>query len=180
MSSFDFYLALGPLSLPLDEIEDALYEAGCDDALLSFFGAAPTLDFTREADSFSEAVTSAIGDVERAGLGFVVLRVGPDDMVNAAEISHRAGVSREAVRLWIQGARGAGDFPPPAARVGKSPVWSWLDVAEWLLRGARVESEVVEQARFLAAVNLYLNKRRAPALVAQLRFLEGRLGGYSP
>lgn len=177
MSKFDFALVLGPLSRSLDEIEDALYEAGCDDALLSFYGATPVLDFTREADSYSGAVISAIEDVEHAGQGAVVLRVGPDDLVNAAEIASRGGVSREAVRLWIQGNRGGGGFPPLAARVGKSMVWSWLEVSEWLLQRSKIEQGAVDRARFLAAVNLFLNKRRALALASQLRTIQERLGG---
>jgi len=176
MSSFDFSLVLGPLSRSLNDIEDALYEAGCDDALLSFYGATPVLDFTREAGSYSEAVISAIKDVECTGIGAVVLRVGPDDLVNAAEIASRGGVSREAVRLWIQGERGGGSFPPPVARVGKSSVWSWFEVSKWLLRRSRIEQGAVDRARFLAAVNLFLNKKRAPALASQLRIIEGRLG----
>lgn len=177
MNGFDFTLVLGQLSQPLDEMEDALYEAGCDDALLSFYGATPVLDFTREASTYAEAVLSAIKDVERAGLGVVVLRVGPDDLVNAAEIASRGGISREAVRLWIQGERGEGDFPPPTARVGKSTVWSWHEVSQWLLGRSRIEQEAVERARFLAAVNLFLNQKRTPALASQMQLIEGRLGG---
>jgi len=55
--------------------EDALFEAGCDDALIAVIDDALFLDFDRDASSFEQAVSSAKNDVERAG-GHVV-RVMP-------------------------------------------------------------------------------------------------------
>lgn len=37
--------------------------------------------------------------------------------MSAPEIARRAGVEREAVRLWQQGLRGPGGFPAPVVRV---------------------------------------------------------------
>ena len=177
MNKYQFSLVLGPLSQANHEVEDALYEAGCDDSLLSFYAGTAVLDFTRAGNSYAKAVISAIKNVERANIGAVVVRVGPDDLVNAAEIAGRASVSREAVRLWIQGKRGQGDFPPSVARVGKSSVWSWLDVSEWLFGREQIEKAVVESARFIAAVNLFLNQKRSRALASKLKFIESKLGG---
>jgi hypothetical protein len=55
--------------------EDALFEAGCDDALIAVIDDVLFLDFDRDASSFAQAVSSAKSDVERAG-GHVV-RVMP-------------------------------------------------------------------------------------------------------
>jgi hypothetical protein len=49
------------------DYEDALYGAGCDDALIAVIDDALFLDFDREAPSFEQAVDSAKSDVERAG-----------------------------------------------------------------------------------------------------------------
>ena len=59
-----------------------------------------------------------------------------EDYVSYSEIASRAGVSREAVRLWATGQRGPQDFPAPIGFVGfgdrRSPLWTWSVVAEWL------------------------------------------------
>lgn len=43
---------------------DALYEAGCDDGLVSRSHGVQHVDFAREAATVEEAVSSAIDDVE--------------------------------------------------------------------------------------------------------------------
>ncbi len=74
--SFTFTLA-GATELT-DEIANALFEAGCDDALFRSRGETLYLDFGREAATFDEAVASARADVERAGVGLIVVRVEGD------------------------------------------------------------------------------------------------------
>jgi hypothetical protein len=61
-----------------DDVADALYEAGCDDALFGSSDGVVFLDFNREAPSLREAVLSAIADVEKAGVGAKVIRVEPN------------------------------------------------------------------------------------------------------
>jgi hypothetical protein len=46
---------------------DGLYEAGCDDALVSECNGVVTLDFAREAPDMLTAIAGAIDDVVRAG-----------------------------------------------------------------------------------------------------------------
>jgi hypothetical protein len=60
-----------------DDFLDALYEAGCDDALVGLRESVPVIDFARAAPSFRVALQSAIADVERAGLGLELIRVEP-------------------------------------------------------------------------------------------------------
>ena len=60
-----------------DAMADALFEAGCDDALLGMQGGLVTLDFDREADSYSEALTPAIDAVSRSGQPLKLVRVEP-------------------------------------------------------------------------------------------------------
>lgn len=54
------------------ELEDALFEAGCDDASLGVSCGVLYLAFDREAASKSEAVAAAIEDVESTGRKVVI------------------------------------------------------------------------------------------------------------
>ena len=51
------------------------------------------------------------------------------------DIAKRAGVSREAVRLWAAGQRGPGSFPRPVlVTTGGESLWDWQQVAPWIER----------------------------------------------
>lgn len=146
------------------DFEDRLYKAGCSDALIGVAKGIVVLDFTREAKSFKHAVESAIRDVRRAG-GHV-LRVEPDSYASLSDIAKRAGLTRQAVSLLVQGKRGSGDFPPPAARVTTdSPLWDWLVVAEWLERHGKLKDPgAIARAALTRSVNVTLeNERRRRA-----------------
>jgi hypothetical protein len=47
--------------------EDALFEAGCTDALIAVVSGKMRLDFDREAPSYDAAVASALRNVQKAG-----------------------------------------------------------------------------------------------------------------
>jgi hypothetical protein len=68
MREFTFTLILEGIAEVTDKIENDLFEARCDDALLYSRDGHVYLDFTREASSQTEAVGSAVRDVEKAGL----------------------------------------------------------------------------------------------------------------
>ena len=60
-----------------------------------------------------------------------------EELVSVSDIGSRAGVTREAVRLWVAGDRGPGGFPMPRGAVGggtrgSSRVWDWGSVNQWL------------------------------------------------
>lgn len=59
------------------ELENALFDAGCDDATLSSVDGEVTLEFDRAGESLETAVRSAILDVEECGQGIVVVAVHP-------------------------------------------------------------------------------------------------------
>ena len=63
-TAYDFTLEIRGADIFDDEVIDALYEAGCDDALIGQFMGVDRLDFDREARSYCEAVRTAIEDVE--------------------------------------------------------------------------------------------------------------------
>src|SRR5439155_11589988 len=133
MAKHEFTLALAGFSQLTDDVEDRLFQAGCDDALLGILDGAPFVDFTREAQSLKDAILSAIRDVAKAG--FEVVRIESDDLVSAAEIARRAGRSRESIRQLRTAKRGPGGFPPPVAGIkGRTQVWHWSQVADWLAK----------------------------------------------
>src|SRR2546430_654788 len=75
--NYSFTLILTGSEAITDGLEDALFNAGCNDALLGLCERQLFLDFDREAHSLTEAIRSAIEDVERSGLGIKVQRVVP-------------------------------------------------------------------------------------------------------
>lgn len=150
--SFNFALVITPPSVDEETAADILYGGSCDDGLFCVSSGVYEVDFDREAASLREAVLSAIRDVNGAGIGSRVVRVLPDDLVNASAIAERSGKSRQAVRFWQLGERGVG-FPPPKAIVGRSPVWSWLSVARWLHGRGDLDAGTVEAARVIAEAN---------------------------
>ena len=84
-----FTLVLSGVRELTDEVCDALYEAGCDDALPGMTDGVVFLDFTREAGSIQEAVLSAISNVERAGIGARVSRLEPSELMRMPECAGR-------------------------------------------------------------------------------------------
>jgi len=69
---------------------DALYEAGCDDALLTSAAGTQRAIFDREAPSFAAAVASAIAAVESSIPGARVVAVERLDRAGAAPLPHSA------------------------------------------------------------------------------------------
>jgi hypothetical protein len=61
-----------------DEFLDAIYEEGCADSLVSICEGVLRIAFDRDAPSYRVALTSAIADIERTGLGLELIRVEPE------------------------------------------------------------------------------------------------------
>lgn len=78
MPRYSFTIEVGGVDPTESRYEDALYEAGCDDALVAVIDGRVVLDFDREGMSYDRAVASAIQDVERAGARVVDIRRGTD------------------------------------------------------------------------------------------------------
>ena len=157
---FDFRLNLE--NLPDDEETfNALYEAGCGDGSFGWVDEAAHVDFHRRGDSFLEAVTSAIRDVESVP-PIRVERVETDELLTMADIARRLGRTRESVRLLVQGKRGKGGFPEPELGTGKWRFWRWSAVLGWLDDVPQAE---LERARVTDAVNAALELRRRKAVL---------------
>ena len=75
MAEYAFTLTLSGCDPLTEAHQDALFEAGCDDATFGKQNGEYFADFTREAATFAEAVGSAIRQVESAVPGLAVVRV---------------------------------------------------------------------------------------------------------
>jgi len=158
MALYNFTLTLSGVTYETDGLEDALFESGCDDALVCAYGHAVYLEFDREAESLHEAIMSAVQNVESAGIGAIVASVD-SALVGLSDIAENAGMSRQAIAMLKDGTRGNGNFPCPVQRIkGQSPLWDWSDVAAWLEENGRLKagSDLVENARTLSKWNLIL------------------------
>jgi hypothetical protein len=173
-----FTLFLGGVDVLEDEQLDALFEAGCDDALFGVRDGAQYAAFDREADSFGEALASAIRAVTSALPSLRIARIEPDELVTMAAIAERSGLSREYIRLLSNMERGPGGFPAPVAYADhRTRLWHWPDVAHWLIEHRKAKVEVdARAADLVAAMNAafdlrqyvgHLQDRRDHALVAQ-------------
>lgn len=176
MALFNFTLTLSGITNGTPGLEDALYAAHCNDALICFYGTAVYLDFDRESDSLEHAILSAIQDIESApGLNVRVESVDAA-LVGLSDIAELTGVSRQAIALLKDGARGSGQFPGPVQRVkGNSPLWRWQKVVEWLVAEGRIpaQSPMVAHARTLDSLNLALQLRASTEINTVLHYFQG-------
>jgi hypothetical protein len=155
MKTHEFTIIASGLDPEMEGYEDRFFEAGCDDSTLSFQKGVIIVEFSREAVSFSKAVSSAYEDVQRAGAK--VERVEPDHLVSLSDIAERSGLTRQAISLYTRAERSSG-FPNPVARVtSNSPLWDWLEVTEWLHAHARIDREAVVNARIVKEANRFLD-----------------------
>jgi len=158
---FDFALIVGGGVELTNEVEDALFEARCDDATLSMRHGLLYVEFSRQAGSLQDAILGAIRDVRKAGIGADVLRVDACDLVTPSEIARRIGRSRQLVFQYISGHRGPKGFPPPECHLSEgAPLWGWCAVSSWLADHDMVRSEERLNAEVVAAINTSLEAAR--------------------
>ncbi|ENZ7486683.1 DNA-binding protein [Klebsiella aerogenes] len=182
MPIFNFTLTLSGVTSQTPGLEDALFAAGCSDALVCFYGTAVYLEFDREGQSLEQAALSAIRDVETAALPDIRVESIDSTLVGLSDIAELIGVSRQAIALLKEGARGSRRFPGPVQRVkGNSPLWRWKSVVEWLVAEKRIaaDSPMVANALLLDSLNLALQLRRSPENHRVQRYLQS-LSATSP
>ena len=162
MARYEFSLtfALPDEGADGEQYLDALFEAGCDDAVVGIGERGMIgLDFGREADSADAALNSAIDDVLAAIPCASLLEVAPD-MVGVSEIAELVGCARQNIQKYVA----SGAFPKPC-HVGRTAVWHFLDVATWFarkkqLRTVKLSREMMEVSRLAYRINLDVQKRR--------------------
>ena len=147
---------------PIDDMVEALAEAGCDDAIVGTgHPGRIALEFSREAKSAQRAIDSAIDNVQTALPGAELIEAAPD-YVGLTEIAEIIGISRQALRKQMISRL---DFPRPI-HCGHPSLWHLAPVLEWLVqqRAYRVGQALEDIARH----NMYLNTRQQSQQVKTL------------
>lgn len=175
---YDFALVLRGVHELTTEIEDALFEAGCDDATISVQYGNLYLEFSRKATSMKEAIISAILDVRKANIGAEVVRVDDCNLVTQADIARRIERPRQVVHQYISGQRGPGGFPAPDCYLTENkPLWAWCSVSYWLWQNNMLREDQMWEAEVVAAINNALEqlqqRRRHPELVSEVSHAVG-------
>jgi hypothetical protein len=167
MTTHTFTLIIDGPDVTEEPVADALFDAGCRDALFGRRDRVQFADFDRKAPELARAIVSAIEQVESVE-GMRVLRVEPEDLVSASVIAARTGRSREGVRLLAEGRRGPGGFPAPIAWVdAKTRLWHWSDVATWFAEQLDERVADLRDAQLVAALNAGLETRNRLASLEQ-------------
>ena len=169
MKQFEFELRfqLPPEHDDPEEHLDALFEAGCDDALIGTgVPGSIALDFCREADNAMMAVGSAVRAVLAAIPGSTLVFCGPD-LLNLTEIATvvserlQMNLTRQAMRKYAMGelAHVTRAFPSPSTP-GSAPLWHLAEVMSWLEDNNKLRtseclfSQVTDMAKSARALNL--------------------------
>lgn len=148
-----------------DQHLDALFEAGCDDAMVGFGKKGRiALDFIREAESALAAIISAIQDVQTAIPDAKVERASPD-LLNITELAFEFGLGKENMRKYARGQSAQKTpFPSPSVEGNKSTYWRASEVAQWLIEQGviDIDEHIVETLIVIQMLNLELEKSRIP------------------
>jgi predicted DNA-binding transcriptional regulator AlpA len=105
------------------------------DAMLFRGGGVDLLDIAADGETALEAAMTAARAVVELVPSLRLLHIHRD-LVGIPEIAERVGVTRQNVHQWINGERrkGAPLFPRPEGTAGRSSVWLWAEVNDWLNR----------------------------------------------
>ena len=152
MKTFEFSVIASGLDPDAEDFEARFYDSGCNDALVSFQKGHIIIDFARKAESFEDAVVSALENV--ASTGAHIDRLEPDPLVSLSEIAKRADLTRQAITNYYKERRGEA-FPAPVARItSNSPLWEWSVVAQWLSCNGKLSPSVAIEAEMVRQANL--------------------------
>jgi len=151
MKMHEFSIIASGLDHEAEDFETRFFNAGCDDATVSFQKGHIIVDFSREATTLQDAIASAVADVRKAGA--TVDRIEPDPLVSLADMATRTGLSRSALTNYAKGTR-AKNFPAPVAKVtSESPLWDWATVARWMFENKKLDKESALEAEIVKRVN---------------------------
>ncbi|MDN3522076.1 helix-turn-helix transcriptional regulator [Halomonas ramblicola] len=163
MTDYDFTLKFAiPYGLDMEVLETRLFKAGCDDALVGLGQQGRlALEFSREAASAEEAITSAMVDVKRAIPGARLIEAGPD-LVGVTDMAELFGFSRQNMRKLLQSHRAT--FPLPLHE-GRASLWHLAEVLEWFRTHQQklVDEALHEVARVSMQANVAREGLRLPA-----------------
>jgi predicted DNA-binding transcriptional regulator AlpA len=162
---YEFVLVVDGVSIEDDEAEAILTDAF--DGVLSWNRGLYRLAVSGTGRDSYEAASRLVSRLTAALPGLKIVRLDPE-LVGIADVAQRIGHSRQNVQQWVNGERnGSRPFPAPEGCAGRSLVWRWVDVNEWL-RPLGISDEAVRPSREEAARIdvMLLDAVRLPARVA--------------
>lgn len=146
------------------EFVDALYEAGCDDAVVGVGNPRLiALEFSRDAATASEAVQSAIRGALEAIPEARLIEVKPD-FVSLSDIAELAGCSRQNMRKYATGQiRGVKQPFPAPVYTGSPSLWHLHDVVRWIpsTGDLRIHPAIAEVSALAYDINIKILGSRA-------------------
>jgi predicted DNA-binding transcriptional regulator AlpA len=141
---YEFLFVVDGVSIDDDEAVAVL--ADVFDGVLSWNRGLHRLAVSGPGRDSHEAAAMLVSRLVVALPGFRVVRLDPE-LVGISDIAQRIGHTRQNVLQWVNGERnGSRPFPPPEGCAGRSLVWRWADVNEWL-RPLGVGDEAVRPSR---------------------------------
>ena len=78
MKTYEFDVVLRNVSEVTDDLAEALFQAGCDDATFTSQNGRTWVHFDREAQSLEEAIRSAVANIQAAGLTASIVELDAD------------------------------------------------------------------------------------------------------
>lgn len=152
--TFEFTLKFSILDTSADPeiFAEQLCKAGCDDAIMGVGQKGRiALQFSREASSALEAITSAIKDVKSV-IPYAKLIESTPDLVGLTDIAQLLGFSRQNMRKLMQ--THIQTFPPPV-HSGTTSIWHLCDVLQWFeLKQNRAIDPIIKE---VALANMQIN-----------------------
>jgi hypothetical protein len=156
MKDYEFILkyALPDHASDPEQYLDALYEAGCDDALIGIgLHGRLALDFTRKSTSALDAITSAMHDVKKAIPMSRLIEATPD-LVGISDLAALLGHSRQNMRKIVHKL----NFPNPM-HAGSTPLWHLYPVLDWFKTNDKheIDETLIETLKEVSGVNMRVN-----------------------
>jgi len=139
---------------------DALFEAGCDDAIVAMGkNGILSLSFIREDEDAYKALRSAIFSVKKAISNAVLIEVSPD-YVGISDMAKLLGFSRQNARKIFATSSG-----PAPVHVGSSQLWHLSEVFDWLSNSKEtkkyeINASLIEIANITKNINFAIDTTR--------------------
>ncbi len=148
------------LTFELDELDEALedriYEAF--DAVIAVHGSTTLMTCTARGGGVVAAAKDTVAELD--GMGVVARRLY-EDLVGRAQIAERAGVTPQAVGLWVRGERQAQSPFPAPYHVAAGGLWLWADVNAWLATQGKGDGFAHPQRADYLQTNFWLDGQAA-------------------
>jgi hypothetical protein len=183
VTEFEFLFVVDGVSVDDDEVTTILTEEF--DGVLSSNRGHTRYAVAGPGANSVDAASKLVSRLAAVLPALQIRRLDPD-LVGISDIAQRAGHSRQNVLQWANGERYASrPFPAPEGTAGRSLVWRWGDVNDWLTalglgdganRANRAEATLIDAMLLGVVVDQQGHAYRTDAVTAlgQLRWCGSR------